>query len=70
MIAGLHFYKKVVKKIALFGGPKISTYHLMQTNGSLMTDEFAKFFKKNNFYVGVSIDGPEKFHSKQRLLNK
>lgn len=69
MIAGLPFYKKVVRKIALFGGPKVSTYHLMQTNGSLMTDEFAKFFKKNNFYVGVSIDGPEKFHSKQRFLN-
>lgn len=34
-----------------------------------MTDEFARFFKKNKFYVGVSIDGPEQFHSKQRFLN-
>lgn len=69
MMVGLSFYKKVVKKIVQLGGPKISTYHLLQTNGSLMTDSFAKFFKKSNFYVGISIDGPEKFHSKQRVLH-
>lgn len=69
MIAGLSFYQKVVEKIRQFGGSKITTYHLLQTNGSLMTDEFAKFFKDNNFYIGVSIDGPNKLHSKQRMLN-
>ena len=69
MIAGLPFYEKVVEKIATFGNPGLTSYHMMQTNGTLMTDEFARFFSLNNFSIGVSIDGSEKIHSKHRFLN-
>lgn len=38
----------------------------IQTNATLITDSWAKFFRDNNFLVGVSIDGPKDFHDKYR----
>ena len=61
----LSFYKKVIelqKKYA--GGKRID--NAIQTNGTLITKEWALFFKENHFLVGVSIDGPQEFHDEYR----
>ncbi len=61
----LSFYRKAVqlqKKYAR--GRRID--NCIQTNGTLLTDEWCRFFKENNWLVGVSIDGPQRFHDEYR----
>lgn len=61
----LSFYKKALefqKKYA--NGRTID--NCIQTNGTLLNDEWCKFFKENNWLVGVSIDGPQEFHDEYR----
>ena len=39
----------------------------LQTNGTLLTDEWCEFLRENGFLVGISIDGPQAFHDEYRL---
>ncbi len=51
------FYVKALELQKKYGrGRQID--NVIQTNGTLLTDDWCKFFKDNNFLVGISIDGP------------
>ena len=61
----ISFYKKAIelqKKYAR--GRQVA--NCIQTNGTLLTDDWCRFFKENNFLVGISIDGPQHCHDKYR----
>ncbi|MFA6360483.1 MAG: anaerobic sulfatase-maturation protein [Dysgonamonadaceae bacterium] len=61
----LSFYKRAVELQKQYGrGRQID--NSIQTNGTLLTDEWCAFFKENNFLVGISIDGPQDFHDEYR----
>ena len=67
-ILGLDYYKLIVKLQKKYAGDK-EIKNIFQTNGTLITDDFCKFFYDNQFLLGVSIDGPEKYHNKYRKKN-
>lgn len=63
---GLRFFQRAIelqKKYCLEGK---SITNDLQTNGTLLDNEWCKFLHDNNFLVGLSIDGPKKLHDKYR----
>ena len=59
------FYRRALELQRIYSrGRQID--NCIQTNGTLLTDEWCEFFKANNFLVGVSIDGPQEFHDEYR----
>ncbi len=59
LIAGLDFFKSFVKTVNAENKlSSVITYGL-QTNGTLINDGWAEFFKENNFLIGLSLDGNE-----------
>lgn len=61
----IDFYKKALELQRKYGrGRQID--NCLQTNGTLLTDEWCKFFKENNFLIGISLDGPQHIHDKYR----
>ena len=64
-LLGLDFFKKVVELQRPFTGIK-TIRNCLQTNGTLLTDAWCRFLKRNNFLVGISLDGPGKIHDRYR----
>lgn len=65
LIRPIAFYRRALELQRIYGrGRQID--NCIQTNGTLLTDDWCEFFKANNFLVGVSIDGPQEFHDEYR----
>ncbi len=61
----LSFYQKAIKLQKKYAaGRQID--NSIQTNGTLLNDDWCRFFRENNFLVGISVDGPQKFHDRYR----
>ncbi len=61
----ISFYRRALELQRIYShGRQID--NCIQTNGTLLNDEWCEFFKQNNFLVGVSIDGPQEFHDEYR----
>lgn len=65
LVMGLDFYRKAMELQQKYAGGKI-IHNTLQTNGTLITREWAEFFKQHNFLIGISIDGPADIHDKFR----
>ena len=65
-LLGIEFYQKAVEFCEKYGKGK-QIFHAFQTNGILINDKWCQFFKRNNFLIGISIDGPEKLHDYYRV---
>ena len=64
-LLGVDFFKRVVEIQKQFSGTK-TVSNSLQTNGILLDKEWCRFLKRNNFMVGISIDGPKEVHDRYR----
>ncbi len=66
-LLGLEFFRKVVALEAKYRKPFQAIQNDLQTNGTLIEEEWAKFLKQHNFLVGLSCDGPARLHDQYRV---
>ena len=68
-LMGVDFYRKAVELLKRYSKGK-TIHNTLQTNGTLLDDEWCRFFKENGFLVGLSIDGPRELHDHYRVTRK
>ena len=66
-LCGLDFFKQVVKLQKKYGSRGQVVSNGLQTNGLLLNAEWAQFLREYNFLLGVSMDGPARFHDAYRV---
>lgn len=65
MMRPLSFYQRALELQRKYAHGR-TIDNAFQTNGTMLTDEWCRFFKENNWLVGVSVDGPKEFHDAYR----
>ncbi len=71
LVVGKKFYQKVVELQKKYNqSQKQVTINGLQTNGTLIDEEWVKFFKANEFQIGISLDGPPEYHDLYRRYPK
>jgi uncharacterized protein len=69
-LLGLDFFRKVLSFQAEYCPPETRIVNHLQTNGILIDQNWACFLKRNDFLVGISLDGPPALHDRyRRTLN-
>ena len=66
-LMGLDFFRKAVALAEKYRRPEMKLEHTLQTNGTLLDDNWCAFFKENNFLIGISIDGSRHLHDTYRV---
>jgi uncharacterized protein len=69
-LMGVDFYRRAIELQKKHGRPGMTFENTMQTNGTLLDDEWGEFFKENDFLIGISIDGPAELHDAYRVDKK
>lgn len=67
MLMGIDFYRRAIELQEKYRKPGMKFENTIQTNGTLLDDEWCQFFKENNFLIGISIDGPRELHDSYRV---
>ncbi|HIK19465.1 MAG TPA: anaerobic sulfatase maturase [Leptolyngbyaceae cyanobacterium M33_DOE_097] len=66
-LMGIDFFRKAIALQEKYRKPGMSFENTLQTNGTLLNDEWCEFFKANNYLIGLSLDGPRKLHDTYRV---
>lgn len=66
-LMGVQFYQRAIILQNKYRKPGMTFENTLQTNGTLLNDEWCQFFKENNFLIGLSLDGPRHLHDMYRV---
>jgi uncharacterized protein len=66
-LMGLDFFRRAMTLVHKYKSPKTTLEQTIQTNGVLLTEDWCEFLRKNNFLVGLSMDGPREMHNTYRV---
>ena len=66
-LMGVEFFRRSVELAEGLLRPGQQVEYTIQTNATLLDEEWASFFKEHDFLVGVSIDGPRELHDAYRV---
>ncbi|MGM9508046.1 radical SAM protein [Larkinella sp. GY13] len=66
LLLGIDFFRRALSLQQAFIQEGQYVLNSVQINGTLLTEEWCDFFRKNHFQVGVSVDGPEEIHNRNR----
>jgi uncharacterized protein len=66
-LMGLDFFRRAIELAESYLKPGQRARYTIQTNGTLLDDEWAAFFKEHDVLVGISIDGPREMHDAYRV---
>jgi len=69
-LMGIDFFQKALTYQQKYARPGMRITNSLQTNGTLLNDEWGEFLHDHEFLVGLSVDGPEEIHDKFRLDKK
>ncbi len=66
-LMGVDFYRRAIECQGKYRRPGMTFENTVQTNGTLLDDEWCDFFKEHDFLIGISIDGPRELHDAYRV---
>lgn len=66
-LAGLPFFEKLMEFQRTYNVKNVKISNSIQTNGTLMDEDWARFFHDNRFLVGLSLDGDSASHNLHRM---
>ena len=66
LLAGKDFFRKAIDLQSRYARDGQTISNAMQTNGTLLDDEWCELFAENKFLVGISLDGPAEWHDRFR----
>lgn len=65
-LAGLDFFRFFTQTVQKYNQKRVTVQYAIQTNGLAVTEEWAEFFSKEHFLVGISLDGTPDVHDALR----
>lgn len=66
-LLGLDYFRKIVRLQRKHLPPNRQISNGLQTNGTLLDQDWCRFFAEEDFFVGVSLDGPQEIHDRYRF---
>lgn len=66
LLVGIDYYRRFISYVNSKNISNVRINYSLQTNGTLITDEFAELFTENSFLIGVSLDGISQVHNALR----